>query len=254
MQILLLAALAATIQPGLPALPSGASNSSPVPMQPLRPGEVLLEVNAVGKATHRADTAQVTVIVTGTGPRQADARAAADAAVQRVRSMALAAGIDAADIDDTGTPPPMIMTVPSIPRDPATPPPPPRMERQQRSITIRTHNVAAVQALAGALRDEDDVRVVGPTFSVSDETPAQRRASADAIAVARAEADNYAAALGMRVERVVRVTERMGFDFMDLMMSDRQRRLPGLGRPTDEEGADIPVIAYVGVDFALVPR
>ena len=67
MQILLLAALAATIQPGLPALPSGASNSSPVPMQPLRPGEVLLEVNAVGKATHRADTAQVTVNVTGTG-------------------------------------------------------------------------------------------------------------------------------------------------------------------------------------------
>ncbi|WP_166040001.1 SIMPL domain-containing protein [Sphingosinicella sp. YJ22] len=254
MQILLLAVLAATIQPGLPAMPSGASNSSPVPVQPLRPGEILLEVNAVGKATQRADTAQITVTVTGTGPRQADARAAADAEVQRVRSMALAAGIGAADIDDSGAPPPMIMTVPSIPRDPAAGPPP-RIERQQRSIVIRTRNVAAAEALADALREDDDARVVGPTFSVSDETPAQRRASADAIAVARAEADNYAAALGMRVERVVRVTERMGFDFMDLLMSERQRRGPSaLGRLPEEDGADIPVVAYVGVDFALVPR
>jgi uncharacterized protein YggE len=79
----------------------------------------------------------------------------------------------------------------------------------------------------------------------------------DAIRRARADADAYAATMNMRVARVLRVTERGGFDMMSAMVGidsvltrQMEARMGGRGRSSGQ----IETVALVGVDFALAPR
>jgi uncharacterized protein YggE len=70
------------------------------------------------------------------------------------------------------------------------------------------------------------------------------------MATARADAEAYAASLGLRVVRVVRVTERMGLDLISLLVSNSSL-LTSMFQPTRALGPEIPTFVTVGVDFAL---
>ena len=66
---------------------------------------------------------------------------------------------------------------------------------------------------------------------------------------------DYAAALNMRVLRIVRITERTGMDMTPILMSqaaELPRSPPDFSQPQTDP--DIPALALVGVDFALAPR
>jgi uncharacterized protein YggE len=92
-----------------------------------------------------------------------------------------------------------------------------------------------------------------PTYALADDRAAQAEARAQAIAQARANADAYASALGMRVLRVVRVTERVGMDLIGTMVSagPRMRQMmSGMEGRTQ----DISTTVALGMDFALAPR
>jgi uncharacterized protein len=102
--------------------------------------------------------------------------------------------------------------------------------------------------------------VDGARYTLSDPVAARRAARADAIARARAQADDYAAGLNMRVARLVRISERSGPSFMEMMMggiSGGDAGMAALQRemvenPDSAEGVN--TIAFLGVDFALAPR
>jgi uncharacterized protein len=115
-------------------------------------------------------------------------------------------------------------------------------------------DVGRVARIERALRDTGATQVTGPTYELVDDSAARRSARAQAIAAARADAEAYAESLGMRVLRVVRVTERVGLDFMSLFVGQ-----PNLTRRIQEgmTGRTSPEIAtqvIVGVDFALAPQ
>ena len=76
--------------------PLAASTQAPVTMPPLAPGEVLVEVNALGMVTTRADRATLMLTVSGNGETEAQARAEA------LKSSLVDGGVPAARIQAAG--------------------------------------------------------------------------------------------------------------------------------------------------------
>ncbi|MEA3041376.1 MAG: hypothetical protein QOC65_865, partial [Sphingomonadales bacterium] len=72
------------------AVPAAAD--SPFSLPPLAPGEVLLEINAVGISQAPASSATISVVISAEEASEAAARRAAATAVQRVTAAARAAG------------------------------------------------------------------------------------------------------------------------------------------------------------------
>jgi uncharacterized protein YggE len=255
---------------GVP-MPQGAA-ASPVSTQPLAANEVLVELSATGEATSRADLATLTYSFMSRGATEADARRAHDARVARLREAGRAAGaeIEVADPVSLGPTPDDAMTMDTI--DMAAdaveaaadavetaadeaPEEPPIPEAVQGTVTFRIRDIDRVDPLNQALIADgaQDGFVPEVAYSVGDDSGARRRARADAITIARADAEAYAAAMGMRVARIVRVSERSGMDLMSLMFSNPvwAQQIEQLGQP---QGPDISVRVIVGVDFALAPR
>lgn len=261
------AALAAAAAAGVPAI-AAAAEGSPVTTHPLALNEVLVELNGSGEASVRADLATVTVQFVCRGATDEEARRAHDARVAELRAAARSAGVAASDIEaqpgvsmgmmpdftdmavDMG--PPADMGADPAAEAAVEPEAPAPSYVVSGEMTFRLRDMDSVPALERALRGVDDTLAPSVAYSASDDAPARREARSAAIAAARADADAYAAALGMRVARVVRVTERVGMDLMSLMMGN-----PMLAAQMEQAmtpGPDIPVRVMVGVDFALAPR
>lgn len=231
------------------AVGAGAAPAQ-VSTQPLAPGEVLLEVVALGRSSVPADRATLTATVTATGATEAEAEQALAAATERARTAAIAAGVRAEEIRSNEVPLTIDvdMSLPEAPAEEAAP-----AVTRRRALEIDLGDLARMDSLRQALRDAGATVAGDPSYTAADLAPAQRAARADALRAARAQAEGYAASLGLRVVRIVRVTERVGMDMFTLFMSD-----PDLARRMQPNRANTsPVVdnfMFVGVDFALAPR
>jgi uncharacterized protein len=259
---LALAALPAVT--GLPMTGDRAA-ASPVSTQPLAADEVLVELSASGEAVSPADLAIVTIPFTARAATDEAARRGYEAQAARMRAEARAAG---AAGDDVEIQPPVSMGLMADYADAemdtvlepesadvpeAEVPEPERSYVVSGGMTIRLRDPARVPDLDRALRAIDDTLTPEILYESSDDGPARRAARAHAITIARADAEAYAAALGLRVVRIVRVSERMGMDLMSLMFSNPV--LASLmAQGSHEQGPDIVVRVFVGIDFALAPR
>lgn len=232
---------------------AGGAAVAQVSTQPLAPGEVLLEVVAVGTSSAPADRATLTATVTASGATEAEAERALEAALERVRAAARAAGVRAEDI--TTAEAMVTFDIDDYVRtDPTTDQPPaaPEVERR-RALELELRDVARVEAVRQALRDAGATGVGEPSYALADASAARRAARTNALRAARAQADGYAADLGLRVVRIVRVTERVGMDIFNIAISDPSfaRRFQPNRANTDPR---IESVMFVGVDFALAPR
>jgi uncharacterized protein YggE len=121
----------------------------------------------------------------------------------------------------------------------------------RNSLDVELADLSKASELMGLLFEAGANEIRGPAFTLRDPIPAQRRAEQAAIAEARARAENYAAALGMKVGRVVRVFDT---EFTD---GDPQgNRIVVTGsriRATPIEPGEITVSARVNVEFLLEP-
>lgn len=233
--------------------PLALAVAQPVSTQPLAPGEVLLELSAIGTVTTPADTATVNVMLYATGTTPTEALAAAEALMRRVTDLARANGVAAPDMnvrpvrdnmsDETMTSNTMMLAEDVSPS-------------AAGSIQIRVRNIARLDALVAALSSIERVTVSNPVYALSDAGPSRREARARALATLRADAEAYALAANMRVVRIVRITERTGMDFMGLALgnSDLMRRTMGVGSGNDNNDPDVATFVIVGADFALAPR
>ncbi len=248
----------AALMAGSPALADG-----PVSTHPLAANEVLLEVASKGSARARADRAQVVVNATGRGATDAQSAAALEGALERVRQAAAAAGIAPADIGSvransmaalmgmagSATTAPTI----DIPED---------MEGQaedsaepvvtkSRAIQITVRDLSQLAPLRTRL-EALDVGSVDAYYGLSENAPARQEARAAGLAQARAQAEGYAAAMGMRIIRVVRVSERISADGMgvEAYRSLMEMFLSAAGADNEYVEASVDL----SVDFALAPR
>jgi uncharacterized protein YggE len=238
------------------AVPAAADG--PISLPPLAPGEVLLEVSAAGTVSTPATSATIALDVSADGDDDRAARGMLDMRLEQVRAAARAAGAAAADIsvgsvrtgaaeidffNDLGAGAMNTMTSDG--------------GRARATVTIRLRGVAGVEPLRDRLGLIDGASVGEPRYALDDDSAARREARADAVRRARADADAYAATMNMRIVRVLRVTERGGFDLMSAMFGNESlfaRQMEGRMSGRGRSDGRIETVALVGVDFALAPR
>jgi hypothetical protein len=242
-------ALSAILLLGLLVVPAAAGAQS-IPIS-LAPGEVLLKVEAEGQARSRPDVMSVTAGVVTTGRTAKAALAANNLLANRLLDAVRAQGVAPRDVrtDELSVKPQFDKSD----EDRAS-----SEDRAPRIVGyIATNNVNLTLRDLGKAPDIVDAlfeaganSVRGPNFSLSDPAPAQHEARRDAVAAARAQADEYAAALGMRVARVLRLSERGDFDEENgnyiTVTGSRIPRAP-------LEPGEITTRIRVWIDYAMVP-
>lgn len=229
----------------------------------LAPNEVLLELAAMGSDSSPADLAEIRVTLKARGKSEEAARAAYAALLNRVREAARAAGVSASEIEagdlDVGPDMEASMTDLMEPMRPLRPGQSAEATEEPFAATstmkLRIRNVRRLQGLTEAIEKAGGEMIGSPQFSAEDTAAARRGARRKAIAQARVDAETYAAALSMKVVRILRVTERTGTDMMTMMLSEMAGGVSGMSEmfEGDRDGR-VPALVFVGVDFVLAPR
>ena len=174
-----------------------------------------LDINAVGEVTRVPDIA---VINAGVVTRAATARSAmqqAAAKMARVRAALTKAGVADRDIQTSNISlnPDYVYENNKAPRLVAY--------NASNQLNVRFRDVASAGEILDALVAEGANSINGPTLTIDKPELALDEARAKAVAAGRARADLYARAMGMRVVRVVVVSESGGYSMpppMPVMM------------------------------------
>jgi uncharacterized protein len=220
-----------------------------VPVTPLGPDEVLLELEVTGVSILPGEIATVSVPLARTGATPSAARAALAAEAKRIIAAARGIGIPAADIRVSPREDPRIGFV-GIEADLLMSPETatqPRRHWANAFVQITLREPGRYDRLREAIETVETV-VPAPVHGLRDPQRGKREARSDAIRRARAEAEDYAHSIGMRVGRLVRVNAR---DFSDQwVMAEMMRMVSPDPRPPGSVETKIALSA----DFALVPN
>lgn len=220
----------------------------------LRPGETLLEVQAEGEVMVKPDMALINVGVVSTGTTARDATAANARDMERIVEAIEAAGIGDADIRTRQ----ISVTPRFVHESPADWQGQPEISGYIaiNSVAVTVKDLSKAAAVIDAAFDAGANSVNGPSLGLADDSKALADARRDGIAKARAEAETYAESLGMRVARVLKVSERGRGELpIDVAMSD-MLMAGGAAQamaPPVERG-ELRQTVNVWVDFALVPE
>lgn len=227
--------------------------SAPVGM--LAPGETLLEVQAEGRATYLPDTAFVSAGVVSTGTTAQEATDANARDMARVIAALRKAGVEERKIRTQ-----QINVQPRFARAA------PNDYEGQPQITgyVARNSVAVTITKLGSAPDVIAAAfgagansVNGPNLGAQDRDKGLAEARDAAIAQAKAEAESYAKSFGMRVARVIRVSERgNSARAMDFVVTGTRAMAapppPPPPAPPPIAGGEMERTVTVWVDFALV--
>jgi len=191
---------------GVAAMPAGlAAQVQTVPVQvPVFTG-TRLDVNATGEVTRVPDLA---IISAGVQTLQPTATAAIEenaARMDRVRAALKRAGIEDKDIQTSS-----LSLNPEYQYDQNRPP---RLTgyRASNTVNVKFRDLKRTGTILDALVAEGANQISGPNLTIDKPESALDEARARAIANGRARADLYARALGMRVVRLISVSEGGGY-------------------------------------------
>ena len=198
-----LAAVALAGALGLMVAAEAAAQATPVTVLP---GDgTLLSVSAQAEATRVPDIATLSAGVV-TQAAEADAAMRANASqMERVMDAIRKAGIEARDVQTAG-----VNVHPQYDyREGSTP----RITGYQASNTVNVtvRDIGELGDVLDALVASGANQVHGPSFDIDDKDEAYDEARRAALEKARARAEMYAGALGMRVRRIASISEGGGF-------------------------------------------
>jgi uncharacterized protein len=195
-------AFVAALTLGAAALPAAAAAQQSTINQTI--AGTRLDVTATGEVTRVPDLA---IISTGVVTRSATASGAiqqAAARMARVRAALKSAGIEDRDIQTSN-----LSLNPEYRYDNNQPP---KLTGYSASnqLTVRFRDLASSGKIIDALVGEGANQINGPTLTIDKPEAALDEARARAIASGRARAELYARSLGLRIARVVSVSESGG--------------------------------------------
>lgn len=185
------------------ALPAAAQQVAPVATPILTDG-TLLDVSATGKATRVPDIATIRA---GVVSQAATAAAALSDNAQRMTRVV--AALRKAGVADRDLQTAQIQLQPQY-RYAENQPPAITGYQASNSVSIRFRDVAKSGAILDALVAQGANQIDGPTLSVDAADAALDEARTDAIRRARARAELYAKAAGLRVDRILLISEDGG--------------------------------------------
>ena len=185
------------------AAPAGASAQAALQVQPI--SGTRLDVSATGEVTRIPDVA---VISTGVVTRAASATAAIQqnaTRMERVRAALKRAGIEDRDIQTS--------SINLNPEYVYAERQPPRLTGYTASnqVSVRFRDIRKTGEILDVLVAEGANQINGPSLTIDKPEQALDEARLKAVANGRARAELYARALGMRVTRLLSVSESGGY-------------------------------------------
>jgi uncharacterized protein YggE len=223
----------------------------------LAPDEVLLQISATGSSQNRADAITMLVPIHTSGESASAARAANKAKIESLKKALVAHGVEAGTVSLIQPQMPFGFVGNAAAFDLAEP-------DTSAVLAAAAHKKSAESlgqisltdpAMVGAVREvvdaEDQGMAGAPVYALKDDKAARGAANADAIARARQQAEASAAALGMQVARITRVSnygqpvsEHADYATVTRMMMGAR----------GGAGDQVVTEARVWVDFILKPR
>jgi uncharacterized protein YggE len=190
----LAAAMALAASAATPALAQQATITQAI-------GGTRLDINATGEVTRVPDVALISAGVVTRATTAGAALQQAAARMARVRSALKAAGIDDRDIQTSN-----ISLNPEYRYDNNQPP---KLTGYSASntVNVRFRDIANAGKVIDALVAEGANQINGPTLTLDKPEAALDEARAKAVGAGRARAELYARSMGMRVVRIVAVSE-----------------------------------------------
>jgi uncharacterized protein len=239
MNNLVLILLAATAM----AVPAAASAQATAVIQPL--AGTRLDVSATGEVTRVPDIA---VISTGVVTRAASATAAIQQnanRMERVRAALRKAGVEDKDIQTS-----------SINLNPDyvyAERQPPRLTGYQASnqVSVRFRDIRKTGEILDALVAEGANQINGPTLTIDKPEAALDEARLKALANGRARAELYARGLGMRVTRLLSVSETGGYAAPPPMPMYARAEMAAQDAKTSIDPGEQKVSVSVAMSFEL---
>jgi uncharacterized protein YggE len=228
--LLLSLALAACAQP---ADPRGVAR-----------GEVLLQVSATGRTETRPDQARFNAGVETIAPTAAAASAGNAATINHIAAALEGLGIKRDDLQTQS------ITLSRIDYGPNR-----GRYRANNIIEVRVRDLNKAGAAIAAATDAGANILSGPDLRVGDSEAASRSAYAQAYKAARARAEAYAAAAGLKVDRVLTIRDSgesggtQPYEDGAMMM---EQAADAVAAPTVRPGLNANEVR-VRVDFALTP-
>lgn len=183
-------------------MPGVAAAQTATTVEPLIPAQgTILDVSAEGHTTRVPDLANVRAGVVSQATSAAAALADNAARMARVLAAVKRAGVAARDVATA--------SVQLSPQFRYTDGQPPAITGYQttNTVSIRFRDVANAGPVLDALVAEGANQIEGPSLSIDKPDAALDEARTDAVKRARARADLYAAAAGLRVVRVISIAE-----------------------------------------------
>jgi len=243
----LLAPLALTL-----ALPV-AAQAQIAGQPPVAPNATLLSLTAQGKSTRTPDLAVFNAGVVTQGVTASEALSANAAAMNRVIATLKKAGIADRDIQTSQISLNPVYSQPEygpngVPRQE------PRITGYQavNNVTIRSRNVAGFGKVLDALVASGANQVNGPSFQMAEPAAAMDEARLDAMKSARARADLFARAAGLRVVRIVSISEGSGFSPPQPVYM-RAMKAEAAAAPTPIAVGEVEAEVNLSVQFELAP-
>lgn len=190
-----------TLAAAAAALPMTAAAQVAMPAAPAASEGTLLDVVAEGEASRVPDIATIRAGVVTQAATAAEALAANARQMARVLAALKAAGVAERDVQTA--------TISLSPQYRYAENQPPVITGYQaaNSVSVKFRDIARSGAILDALVKQGANQIDGPNLSIDRIEAAEDEARIDAVKRARARADLYAKALGMRVERLVSVSE-----------------------------------------------
>jgi len=189
-----------TIAAAAAVLPLTAAAQVTAPVATMSEG-TLLDVVAEGEATRVPDIATIRAGVVTQAATAAEALAGNAQQMKSVLAALKAAGIAERDVQTA--------TISLNPQYRYAENQPPVITGYQASntVSVKFRDIAKSGAILDALVKQGANQIDGPNLSIDQIEAAQDEARTDAVKRARARADLYAKALGMRVDRLVSLSE-----------------------------------------------
>jgi len=212
----------------------------------------LLTVSADGKSTRVPDLAVFSAGVVSEGKTASEAMSANAAAMNRVIASLRKAGIADKDVQTSQINLNPVYGQPVVaPNGQVTQEPRIVGYQANNTVTIRSRDIKGFGKVLDALVATGANQISGPAFQMADTSAANNEARVAAVKNARARAELYAGAAGLRVIRIVSISESGGYTPPVPVYA--KMAMAADAAPTPISAGEIEAAVSVTVQFELAP-
>jgi uncharacterized protein len=247
----LLSALALSL-----ALPGAAMAHDATTGTDIAAGNTLLSLSAEGRVARAPDLAVFTAGVTSQGKTAGEALSANSADMNRVIAALKKAGIADKDIQTSNLNlNPIYAPQRTMPDGQVVPAQPQIIGYMvSNQVTVRQRDLRGFGRVLDTLVAAGADQINGPSFELDQPDAATDEARTIAMKKARARAQLYADAAGLRVVRIISIGESGGYSPQPMMVNARMAMADMGGAPTPVAAGEVSMNVSVNVTFELAPK